>query len=138
MLGLIGLFPLVWVARWLLTLKKPKGKNWAMRLAPWMVLLWLIVAISFVILHFVGVGVTTFGGSLFTVAAGFSRDYLWIFSLPWLLGLVTLVMVVIAVVSWLKGFWGMAGRVYYSLTTVLVVLYMLSLLNTGVFAVLFS
>lgn len=64
-----------------------------------MVLLWLLVAVSFVVFHFVDVGVTTFGGSLFTVAAGFTRDYLWIFSLPWLLGLITLVMVAIAVAS---------------------------------------
>ena len=47
-------------------------------------------------------------------------------------------MVVIAVVSWLKGYWGLLGRVYYSLTTLLAVLYVLSLVNVGVFAVLFS
>ena len=100
--------------------------------------LWLLVAIMFVVLHFVGVGVTTFGGTLFTAAAGFNRDFIWIFTLPWLLGLITVVMVVLAMLSWLKGYWGMWGRVYYSLTTLLAVLYILSLVNVGVLSVLFS
>ncbi|HMQ56399.1 MAG TPA: alpha/beta hydrolase, partial [Anaerolineae bacterium] len=78
LLGLILLFPLVWVVRWLITLRKPGEKRWPARLAPWAVLLWLVIAITFVGLQFVGVGVTTFGGSLFTAAAGFSRDFLWI------------------------------------------------------------
>ncbi|HMQ56425.1 MAG TPA: hypothetical protein PKD98_30380, partial [Anaerolineae bacterium] len=70
--------------------------------------------------------------------AGFSRDYLWIFSLPWLLGLVTVGLVIIAGTSWLKGYWGLAGRLYYSLTTLLAGLYVLSLVSVGVFGVLFS
>lgn len=138
LLGLILLFPLVWLIRWLITLKKPGEKAWPARLAPWAVLLWLLIAISFVALQLVGVGVTTFGGTLFTAVAGFSRDFIWIFTLPWFLALVTLLMVVVVVLSWQRGYWGTLGRLYYSLTTVLAVLYVLSLVSVGVFGVLFS
>ena len=141
LLGLILFFPAVWLLRWLIKLisrKKPGEQRRLAHLAPWLVVLWLLVAITFVVLHFVGVGVTTFGGTLFTATAGFSRDYLWIFSLPWLLALVTVGMLTIAVVSWPKGYWGIVGRVYYSLIALLAVLYVLSLVNVGVFEVLFS
>jgi hypothetical protein len=37
--------------------------------------------------------------------------------------------------SWRKGYWGIAGRVYYSLTTLLEGFYVLSLMNVGAFGV---
>ena len=138
LLGVLFLFPPVWLVGWLVNRKKLGEKRWPARLAPWAVVLWLVLAVSFVALQFMGVGATTFGGTLFTAAAGLSRDFLWIFSLPWFLGLVTLAMVVLAVLSWLKGYWGIWGRLYYSLTTLLAVAYVLSLVNVGVFGVLFS
>lgn len=138
LLGLLLLFPLIWLVRWLLTLKKPGEKDWLARIAPWAVLAWLTVALSFVALQFLGVGAVTFGGDLFSASAGLSRSAIWIFTLPWVLGLLTLVIVVAAVLSWRKGYWGVAGRIIFSIAAGLTVLYVISLINVGVYQVILA
>jgi len=48
---------------------------------------------------------------------GFPSSYRPLFALPWLMAGLTLIMVIGMLMAWLKGYWSILGRLYYSLLT---------------------
>ena len=133
------LFPVIWFAGWLVNVlrKKPGDKRWPARLAPWVGVLLAILIFAFAGLLLVSVGMAEFAG-IFAATAGLSRSFAWIFTLPWLIAVVTVIMTVLAVVSWIKRYWGLLARIYYSLTALTALIYTILLANFGLMTVLFS
>jgi pimeloyl-ACP methyl ester carboxylesterase len=138
LLGLL-LFPLVWFVRWIINLvgKKPAEKAWPARLSPWVGLLVVATAVAFFVLMGVQVALVEAEG-IFAAVSGLPRSQSWIFLLPWLVGLGAVGMAVLAVVSWLKGYWGILGRLYYSFTALLALLLTVQFINLGLMTVLLS
>jgi pimeloyl-ACP methyl ester carboxylesterase len=136
MLGLL-VFPLVWFVRWLVILIRqgPREKRWLARLAPWLVVLLIMLGIGFAALQAVAVFASFASGGLLGYA-GVDRDFAWIYGFPLLIAAVTIAIVVLAVLSWVKGYWGVLARGYYSLTAVLALVYTLLLTNLGLMTVL--
>jgi pimeloyl-ACP methyl ester carboxylesterase len=136
MLGLL-LFPLVWFVRWLIILirKGPREKRWPARLAPWLIVLLIMLGIGFAALQAVAVFASFARGGLLGYA-GVDRAFAWIYAFPLLIATVTITIVGLAVLSWAKGYWGVLARIYYSLTAVLVLIYTLLLANLGLMTVL--
>ena len=69
---------------------------------------------------------------------GASLIFLLIFLLPWMILGLTLVLLAMAVLSWIKGYWGTVRRVYYSINALAAVLFTAALLQAGFMWVVFG
>ena len=133
------LFPLLWLIGWLINWlrQKPRDRRRLARLAPWVGVLLTILVIVFVGSLLWSVGAAEFAG-IFAATAGIHRSFAWVFTLPWLIAITTFIMVVLAVLSWFKGYWGPLARIYYSLTALLALIYTLFLANFELMTVLLN
>jgi hypothetical protein len=134
-LGLL-LFPVVWFVGWLVTLirKTPREKRWPARTAPWLVVLLIILGIGFAALQ-AFVVFASFSGGL-QAYVGVDRAFVWVYVFPLLIAVVTIAIVVLGVLSWIRSYWGVLARLYYSLTAMLALIYALLLANLGLMTVL--
>ena len=69
---------------------------------------------------------------------GASRGFIWIYLLPWMVLGLTVVLAALAVLAWVKGYWGPVRRMYYSFNTVAAVLFILALFQAGFMWVVFG
>jgi pimeloyl-ACP methyl ester carboxylesterase len=136
LLGLF-LFPLIWFGGWIINRlrKAPADKRLPARIAPW-----LVVLLDILIVFFIGrLGAYLATASLIDLYIGFDRAANTLtFIFPWLIAAVGIGIVVLAVMSWLKGYWGAVTRVYYSAIALLVTLTVLLVISSGLLTVLFS
>jgi pimeloyl-ACP methyl ester carboxylesterase len=132
------LFPVVWLVGWLISLirKAPRERRWPARIAPWLVVLLIILGIGFAGLQ-TFVVFKAFLGDL-QGYVGIDRVFAWVYVFPLVMGAVTLGIVVLGVLAWIKGYWGMLARIYYSLTALLALIYVGLLANLGLMTVLLS
>jgi pimeloyl-ACP methyl ester carboxylesterase len=136
LLGII-LFPFIWFTGWLINrLRKQPGEKrlWA-RLAPWLV----VLMDAFIILFVVRLVTQLAGASVIDLYLGLSRDVnTFTFAVPWLIAIAATGVIVLAIVSWIKGYWGVVARVYYSFVALLAALIVVTLVQSGVLTILFG
>jgi hypothetical protein len=135
LLGLL-LFPLAWFVGWLINLirKAPRERRWLARLAPWLGVLLAILALTFVVLQLTVV-VAALSGDI-KGYVGIDRSFAWVYIFPLLIAVVAAGMALLAVLSWVKDYWGPVARVYYSLTALAALVYTAMLAGRGLMAVL--
>ena len=78
----------------------------------------------------------SFGGGGLQAYVGVDRAFAWVYVFPLLIAVITIAIVVLGVLSWIKSYWGVLARIYYSLTAVLALMYTLLLANLGLMTVL--
>jgi len=136
---LLLIAPVIWflgfIVNWLR--KKERDRRlWAM-LAPWVGT--IIGVISAV---YIGMQITIAGKAVLGLAglqsiAGVPRSYSWVFVLAIFVALLTLGMIALAIVAWMKNYWGIWTRLYYSLWTVVALVLTIFLAVTGQLTALF-
>ncbi len=136
LLGLL-LFPIIWFIGWLISRlrKKPGEKSIWAKVAPWLVVLLDTLIIVFVVRLIAQLA----GASVIDLYLGLSRAFnTFTFVIPWLAAAAAAGVIALAIVAWVKGYWGTLARVYYSFAALLAVLILITLVQSGVLTVLFG
>jgi hypothetical protein len=140
LLAVLITFPFIWAISWIIkrVRKQPGEQRLLPRLAPWFGALSGGTAFLFALLILIQTGFQLMGAGEMQSLVGVSRSFIWIYSLPWVIVALALVLAVIAVISWKEGFWGLPRRLYFSLTTLAALLFVAVMALADIFAVLFS
>ena len=112
-----------------------KKKSFLSRSAGWFALISGPVLVLFV----VGLGSVLFQMALandYRIFFGVSASYKWLFYIPWVFGIIGLVMVIAALNAWIRRFWSGWTRVYYSLLAISAVVCVYVLAVWGVYTAL--
>lgn len=148
LLGLLILFPFVWLVMTLATtlsgsrkssLEIKSGARWA----PVLGILLAVFSVAWLGVQVYEVGATllSFGYGSYSFAqllVGVDRQYAWIYFFPIAIALVSIGMLLFAVLSWKHSYWGKARRFYYSFTAGVALVYSLFLATAGQLTVFFS
>jgi len=140
LLAVLVVFPVVWAVSWLvLRIRKQTGEESGLaRLAPWFGALNAAVAFLFALFVLIQTGFQLMGAGEMQSLVGVSRSFIWIYTLPWVIAALAVVLTVISVVSWTRRYWGLARRIYFSFTALAALLFVLTMAAAGMFGVLFS
>jgi pimeloyl-ACP methyl ester carboxylesterase len=137
---LVILFPVLWVLSWLVNRLRsaPREKRILAQIAPWVGLLNALAALMFTALYLIQSGMLLMGTGGYQSLVGASRGFIWIYLLPWMVLGLTVILAVLAVLAWVKGYWGTVRRVYYSFNALAALLFTLALFQTGFMWVVFG
>ena len=137
---LVILFPVLWALSWLINRLRsaPKENRILAQIAPWAGLVNALAALGFTALYLIQSGMLLMGTGGYQSLVGASRVFIWIYLLPWMVLGLTVVLAALAVLAWVKGYWGTVRRVYYSFNTVAAVLFILALFQAGFMWVVFG
>ncbi len=140
LLAVLVVFPVVWAVSWLvMRIRKQTGEESGLaRIAPWFGALNAAVAFLFALFVLIQTGFQLMGAGEMQSLVGVSRSFIWIYTLPWVIAALAVVLTVISVVSWTRRYWGLARRIYFSFTTLAALLFVLTMAAAGMFGVLFS
>lgn len=147
LLSLLILFPLVWFVTWLIARLRRKAQPSpslpiAARWAPWLGVLLALLSVAWIVLQFVDMYATSLlsghgGLGFLQLYVGIDRNFAWIYVVPILIALLSVIMAILAVLSWKHPFWGRGRRFYYSFTAGVAIAYTLLLAAAGQLTVFF-
>lgn len=140
-------FPVVWlILMWIHRLTHKDAAKAAttagQRWSPWVGVLLAVLSALWIGLQLTEVVATTFLGGYgpfgYTrIFVGVDRSFAWVFVIPILIAVLSVVMAVLAVLSWKHHYWGTVRRVFYSLTAGVAIAYTLFLAKAGQLTVFF-
>jgi pimeloyl-ACP methyl ester carboxylesterase len=147
LLGLLILFPVVWLCLWLaarLRRKEPRptpapaGETWA----PWLGVLLAGLSTAWIVFQLFEIGFTAITGGhgqygYTRIFVGVDRSLAWIYVIPILIAITSGGMAILAILSWKHHYWGKVRRVFYSLTAGVAIAYTLFLAQAGQLTVFF-
>jgi pimeloyl-ACP methyl ester carboxylesterase len=136
---LLLIAPVIWFLGFVVNWLRKKGRDrrlWAM-LAPW---IGTIIGIMSAI--YIGMQITIAGKAVLGLAglqsiAGVPSSYTWVFVLAILVAFLTFGMITLAILAWMKNYWGIWTRLYFSLWTVVALVFTIFLTVTGQLTALF-
>lgn len=148
LLILLIVFPLVWFIIWLFTRTHDKGQlpkksSGGARWATWIGTLVAIFSASWIVLQLVQIGMTATSGGHgdlgFTrIFVGVDRSFAWVYAIPILIAFLSLIMAIMAVLSWKHYYWGKGRRFYYSFTAGAAIAYSFYLAMAGQLTIFFQ
>jgi len=140
LLAVLITFPVIWALSWIIKRirKQPGEQRLLARLAPWLAALCGAVAFLFACLLLFQISVQLMGAGEMQSLVGVSRSFIWVYTLPWIIALLAIVMVVLSGVSWINKYWSPARRIYFSFTTLAALLFVFTTAAAGMFSVIFS
>jgi pimeloyl-ACP methyl ester carboxylesterase len=108
---------LIWPVAWLIrrSRKLPPEPDTAARLAPWLAAATAVLALAFVVGAVAVVFALSAANDNATLLTGVPLGWAWLFVLPLLTALLAVGMLICAVLAWVRGSWGIARRIYFSL-----------------------
>lgn len=134
LLSLFLVWPLIWLIRLLMGRKAAPRPGMA-RLASITALLVALLGVVFI----VGLGVVVFAkdlDGLVVLFLGFPRTAVPVLALAPLIALLALVMLIGAILAWVRGYWSVGERIYYSLLTIAALALTAGLGGTGLLTAL--
>ncbi len=147
LLILLMLFPLVWFIIWLITRMRHKGQlpkksSSGALWAAWFGTLLAACSASWIVLQLVQIGMTATSGGHgnfgFTrIFVGVDRSFAWVYVIPILIALLSVIVAVMAILSWKHHYWGKRRRFYYSFTAGVAIAYSFYLAMAGQLTVFF-
>jgi pimeloyl-ACP methyl ester carboxylesterase len=139
LLGLLA-FPVVWCLGWAVSRLRqtPRERRTLARLAPWLGLALAALVSVFGALQFLQASGLAFLGNGLQGLVGVDRSFAWIYFFPLLIAALSIGMAVAALLAWIRGYWGVWARLYYSLTALLALAFSGMLASVGLMTVLFS
>ncbi len=137
---LVIIFPVLWALSWLINrLRSAPGESRTLaQIAPWVGLANSLVVLGFISLYIFQSGVLLMGTGGFQSLVGVSRGFIWIYVLPWMILGLTVIFAGLAVLAWVKVYWGTTRRLYYSFSALAAVLFTLALIQAGFMWVVFG
>jgi TAP-like protein len=146
LLAILILFPVVWLALWLLSRFRgalPASVPLGAKLSPWLGVLLALLSAAWIGLQLVGLEMTAvintpnFFLGFYRLNVGIDRSYAWIYMVPILIALASVGMVVMTILAWKNSYWDKRRRLYFGFTAGVAIAYTLFLAAAGQLTVFF-
>jgi pimeloyl-ACP methyl ester carboxylesterase len=117
MISLFLIWPIAWLVGKLSQNRQAMPRRPLASLARWAAVLAALVGLLFVGTLTVAVLQAAFSGNDTVLLFGVPRSLGWLIGLPWVMGILTLAMLIGTIAAWMRGYWSIWGRGYYTLLT---------------------
>ncbi len=114
---LVIIFPVLWALSWLINRLRsaPRESRPLAQIAPWVGMMCALAVFGFITLYLIQSGMLLMRTGGYQSLVGVSRGFVVIYIMPWLVLGLAVLLVILAVLSWVKGYWGLVRRLYLGL-----------------------